>query len=44
MFDFTEDDLKSNKRGFLTKTQRDMLRMTARGVRRTSRSGVYVMF
>ncbi len=44
MYEFNEDDLKSNQRGLLTKGQRELLRMTARGVRGSSRSSVYVLF
>jgi hypothetical protein len=31
MFEFAEDDLKSNKRGFLTQSQRDYLKMIGEG-------------
>lgn len=44
MYEFTEDDLKSNQRGFLTPGQRELLRMTAHGVRSSSRTSVYVIF
>jgi len=42
IYEFTEEDLKSNKRGFLTKGQKELLQMTARGVRSSSWTSVYV--
>jgi hypothetical protein len=41
-FDFTPEELNLNKQGQLSARQRDWLRMTARGVRGSSRTGVYV--
>ncbi len=43
MYEFTEADLRSNQRGFLTHGQRELLRMTARGVRASSMTSVYVI-
>jgi uncharacterized membrane protein len=43
MFEFTEADLKANRRGLLTQSQRELLRMTARGVRASSMTSVYVI-
>jgi len=43
MYEFTETDLKANQRGFLTQGQRELLRMTARGVRASSMTSVYVI-
>ena len=37
MYEFTEDDLKSNKRGFLTQGQRDYLKMIGEGGVRVQR-------
>lgn len=37
MFEFTDEDLKSNRNGFISARQRDWLRMTARGIRTWSR-------
>ena len=42
MFDFTEEDLKSNRRGFVSPRQREWLQMTARGIRSSSWTSVYV--
>ena len=39
MFEFTEDDLRSNQRGFLTQGQRDFF--GAHTYRRTDRDGVF---
>lgn len=38
MFEFTGEDLKSNRSGFISARQRDWLRMTARGIRTSSRN------
>ncbi len=43
MFEFTQADLKANQRGLLTQSQRELLRMTARGVRASSMTSVYVI-
>lgn len=42
MFDFTEEDLKSNQRGHVSPRQREWLQMTARGIRSSSWTSVYV--
>jgi len=42
MFDFTPEELNLNKQGQLSDNQRETLRMTARGVRKSSRAGVYI--
>jgi len=43
MFDFTPEELNLNKQGHLSAKQRETLRMTARGVRASSKTGAYVM-
>src|SRR5262245_24891194 len=42
LFDFTDDELKLNKRGQVSTRQRDWLNMTARGIRGSSWTSVYV--
>lgn len=42
LFDFTEEDLKLNKRGQISPRQREWLNMTARGIRSSSWTSVYV--
>lgn len=42
MFDFTEEDLKSNKRGFLSPQQKERISMTARGMLQSSNRGVWI--
>ena len=42
LFDFTEEDLKLNKRGQVSARQREWLNMTARGIRSSSWTSVYV--
>jgi hypothetical protein len=42
-FEFTEEDLKSNKRGFLSASQKAMLKGYAEGMRRTQRGGLWVV-
>ena len=42
LFDFTEEDLKSHQRGYVSPRQREWLNMTARGIRSSSWTGVYV--
>jgi hypothetical protein len=42
MFEFTEDDLKSNKRGFLTQGQRDYLKMIGEGGVRVQRWNIKI--
>ena len=42
LFDFTEEDLKLNKRGQVSPRQREWLQMTARGIRSSSWTSVYV--
>ena len=42
LFDFTEEDLKLNKRGHVSPRQREWLQMTARGIRSSSWTSVYV--
>ncbi len=42
LFDFTEEELKLNKRGQVSPRQREWLNMTARGIRSSSWTGVYV--
>ena len=41
-FDFTEEDLKLNQRGQVSARQREWLNMTARGIRSSSWTSVYV--
>src|SRR4026209_2555233 len=42
IFDFTEEDLKSNQRGHISPRQIEWLNMTARGIRSSSWTSVYV--
>jgi hypothetical protein len=42
MFEFNEDDLKQNQRGRISPHQREWLNMTARGIRGSSWTSVYV--
>jgi hypothetical protein len=42
-FEFTEEDLKSNKRGFLSPSQKAMLKGYAEGTRRTQWGGLWVV-
>ena len=42
MFEFTEEDLKSNKRGFLTKGQHDYLKMIGEGGVRVQRWNIKI--
>jgi len=42
--DFTEEDLKSNQRGFISKKQKEMLDNYASGIRATQRSTAKVAF
>ena len=42
LFDFTEEELKLNKRGRVSPRQREWLNMTARGIRSSSWTSVYV--
>ena len=42
LFDFTEEDLKLNQRGQVSPRQREWLNMTARGIRSSSWTSVYV--
>lgn len=42
VFDFTEEELKLNQRGQLSPRQREWLNMTARGIRSSSWTSVYV--
>jgi hypothetical protein len=42
MYEFTEDDLKSNKRGFLTKGQKEMLKMIGEGGVRVQRWNIKI--
>jgi|GEM_PF-5693407 hypothetical protein len=42
IFDFTEEDLKSNQRGHISPRQREWLNMTARGIRSSSWTSVSV--
>ena len=42
LFDFTEEELKLNKRGHVSPRQREWLNMTARGIRSSSWTSVYV--
>jgi hypothetical protein len=42
IFDFTEKDLKLNQRGHVSPRQREWLNMTARGIRSSSWTSVYV--
>jgi len=42
LFDFTEEELKLNKRGQVSPRQREWLNMTARGIRSSSWTSVYV--
>src|SRR5688572_24732105 len=42
LFDFTEEDLKLNQRGYVSPRQREWLNMTARGIRNSSWTSVYV--
>ena len=42
LFDFTEEELKLNQRGRVSPRQKDWLDMTARGIRSSSWTSVYV--
>jgi hypothetical protein len=42
VFDFTEEELKLNQRGQVSPRQREWLNMTARGIRSSSWTSVYV--
>ena len=42
MFEFTEDDLRSNQRGFLTQGQRDYLKMIGEGGVRVQRWNIKI--
>ena len=42
LFDFTEQELKLNKRGQVSPRQREWLNMTARGIRSSSWTSVYI--
>jgi hypothetical protein len=42
-FEFTEEDLKSNKRGFFSTSQKAMLKGYAEGMRRTQKGGMWVV-
>ncbi len=42
-FDFTEAELKSNKNGFFSQRQKDMLNAMAYGTRKHSQTGVWVI-
>src|SRR5687767_8708956 len=42
LFDFTEEDLKLNKRGQISPRQREWLNMTASGIRSSSWTSVYI--
>ena len=42
LFDFTDEELKLNKRGQVSPRQREWLNMTARGIRSSSWTSVYV--
>jgi hypothetical protein len=42
-FDFTEEELQSNKRGILSQRQKDVLKAMARGIRSSSKSGVWLV-
>ena len=43
MFEFTEEDLKSNKRGFFSASQKATLKGYAEGMRSTQRGGLWVV-
>ena len=43
MFEFTEEDLKANKRGQLSSTQKEWLKGVARGTRSFSWSGAFII-
>lgn len=43
MFEFTEDDLKSNKRGFITPKQKEVIKNYADGIRRSQQGGLKVV-
>lgn len=42
-FEFTEDDLQSNKRGLVSPKQREWINILARGIRRSSKSGAWII-
>jgi hypothetical protein len=43
MFEFTEEDLKSNKRGFFSDSQKAVLKGYAEGMRRSQSGGIWVV-
>ncbi|MBC7875549.1 MAG: hypothetical protein H7Y59_00145 [Anaerolineales bacterium] len=43
IFEFTEEDLKSNKRGFISPKQREWIEILARGIRRSSKNGAWII-
>lgn len=42
-FDFTEAEVASNRNGFLSQRQKEVLKATARGLRSSSKGGVWVI-
>ncbi len=42
-FDFTEAEVTSNRNGFLSQRQKDMLKATARGMRASSKGGIWII-
>ena len=42
LFDFTEDDLKSNRHGFISPRQKEWLEGMAQGVRKTSQGNAWI--
>jgi hypothetical protein len=43
MFEFTEEDLKSNKRGFFSASQKEVIRNYADGIRKSQQGGLKVV-
>jgi hypothetical protein len=42
-FDFTEDELQSNKKGVLSPRQKQVLKSMAHGIRASSKSGIWII-
>ena len=43
IFEFTEEDLRSNQRGFISPQQKEWINILARGIRRSSKNGAWIV-